>query len=195
MQEDVMKAGRGLRGSIGERVTDSAVGTRHTVVDGGGRGRRVLAGLEADVVEQGRFGKVCLGDVAGMMKVLPPAHEMQQTVGIAIEAFVGKAPDILTIQVAVDPAHALACFLFDHVNGAVRTRRCGLANHAELHGWAASRRDRNCSAFPRPTKNEFGSYPCGSATRRAMMPCAPSRWASRSAACCPLWLASTSKVR
>src|ERR1700756_203076 len=121
MQEDVMKAGRGLTGSIGELVADSAIGTRHTVVDGGRRGRRLLAGLEADVVEQGRFGKVCLGDLAGMMNLLPPAYEMQQTVRIAIEAFVGKAPDILTVQVAVDPAHALACLLFDHVNGAVRT--------------------------------------------------------------------------
>ena len=53
MQVDLMEAGCGLTGSIGELVTDSAIGTSHAIVDGGGRGRRLPAGLEADVVEQG----------------------------------------------------------------------------------------------------------------------------------------------
>src|SRR3974390_49709 len=126
-----MKAGCSLTGSTGELVTDSAIGTSHSGVDGGGSRRRLLAGLEADVVEQGRFGKVRLGDVAGMMNALPPAHEMQQTMRIAIEAFVGEAPDILTVQVAVDPAHALACLVFDQVNGAVCARRRLFVGYAE----------------------------------------------------------------
>jgi hypothetical protein len=143
MQVDLVEAGGGLTGSIGELVPDSAIGTSHAVVDSGRRRWRLLARLESDVVEQGRIGKVCLGDVTGVMNALPPAHEVQQAVRIAIEAFVGKSPDILPVQIAVDPADLSTRVLLHYAKGAVCPRRSLDRNHAELHGCAASRRDWN----------------------------------------------------
>ena len=148
MQVDLVEAGGGLTGSIGELVTDGAIGTSHAVVDGGRRRRRLLARLETDVVEQGRIGKVCLEDVAGVMNALPPAHEVQQAVRIAVETLVGKSPDILTVQIAVDPGDASAGRLLDHLIRAVCARWGLLLDDAKVHGRAASKRDWNCCASP-----------------------------------------------
>ena len=52
VQVTLLEAMRGLTGSIGELVADSAIGTSHAVVDGGSRRRRLQAGLEAHVIEQ-----------------------------------------------------------------------------------------------------------------------------------------------
>src|ERR1700758_865502 len=141
MQVDLMEARRDLTGSVWELIADSAVGTCHPVIDGGGRERRLTVRLEADVVEQGGCSEVCLGDVAGVVNALPPADEVQQAVSIAVEAFVRQAADILTIQEAVDPAHALARLFFDYANGAVCAGGRLFADYAELHGRAASSRE------------------------------------------------------
>src|ERR1035438_8501211 len=103
-----MKPVRQLTGSVGELVADGAIGGGDAVVDGGGRGRRLPAGLEAHVIEQGRFGEVCAGDLAGVMNALPPAHEVQQAVSVAVQALVRETADILAVEELVNPADTLA---------------------------------------------------------------------------------------
>ena len=73
------------------------------------------------------------------MNALPPAHEVQQAVCVAVEALVCKAADIVAVQVAIDPADTPAGQLLDHLIRAVRARWSFLTDHAELHGCAASR--------------------------------------------------------
>src|ERR1035437_4408577 len=156
-----MKPVRYLTGSVGELVAEGAIGGSDAVVDGGGRRCRLLAGLKAHVIEQGRFGEIRSEDVAGMMSALPPAHEVQQAVCIAVQALVCKTADILTVQEAVDPSDSPAGRLIYHLNRAVCARWGLLANDAELHGSAASRKDWNCRASPPSTKKELGSCPSG----------------------------------
>jgi len=194
VEEGLMEAVRHLTRGIGELVADGTIGGRRAVIDGRGRRRRLLAGLEAHVIEQSRFREVCLGDVAGVMDALPPAHEVQQAVCVGVEGLVGKAADILAVEEAVDPRDPLSGGLLDHVNRAVCARGSLLTDDTELHGWAASRSDWNWRASAPARKKELGSDPSGSRTRQAGIPCAPRRWASCSAACWPLWLSSLSKV-
>ena len=80
-----MEAVRDLTGSIGELIADSAIGSGDAVVDGGGRRRRLPARLEAQVIEQRRFSEVGGGDFASLMNTLPPAHEVQQAMCVAVE--------------------------------------------------------------------------------------------------------------
>jgi hypothetical protein len=69
-----MQAMRHLTGSIGELIADRTIGTGDAIVDGGGRRRRLPAGLEAQVIEQSRFGEILLGDIASASVVtLKPA--------------------------------------------------------------------------------------------------------------------------
>jgi hypothetical protein len=103
------------RASIGELIADGAIGTSHTVVDGSCRRRRLETGLEAHVLEQGRFGEVCWRDVAGVIDALPPAHEVQQAIRVAIEGFVCEAADIVAVQVAIDPSDTFTGGLLDHL--------------------------------------------------------------------------------
>ena len=97
-----MEAVRGLTGSVGELIADSAIGTSDAIVDGRGRRRRLLAGLEAHVVEQGRWAELGPQEVAGMVNALPPAHEVQQAIRINVQGGVGEAADILAVQIAVN---------------------------------------------------------------------------------------------
>src|SRR5664280_2305509 len=103
-----MKPMRHLTGRIGEHVADGAIGGGDAVVDGGGRGRRLAAGLEAHVIEQSRFGEVGPGDLAAVVDALPPAHEVQQAVCVAVQALVCKTADILAVEEAVDPTDTQA---------------------------------------------------------------------------------------
>ena len=82
------------------------------------------------------------------MSALPPAHEVQQAVCIAVQALVCKTADILTVQETVDPSDSPAGKLIYHLNRAVCARWDLLTDYAELHGCAASTRDWNSSASP-----------------------------------------------
>ena len=56
-----------------------------------------------------------------MVDALPPAHEVQQAVGVAVQGGVREAADILAVQKAVDPGDASAGRLLDHlIPGCVR---------------------------------------------------------------------------
>ena len=116
-----MEAMRHLTGSIGELIADSTIGSGDAIVDGGGRRRRLPARLEAQVIEQSRFGEILLGDIASVMNALPPAHEVQQAVRVAVQGFVGQTADMLTIEIPIDPRHFPTGILLDHAHGAART--------------------------------------------------------------------------
>src|ERR1700674_3877877 len=139
---------RGLTGSIGDLMADGAIGTSHTVVDGRCGRRRLETGLEAHVLEQGRFGEICWRDIAGVMDALPPAHEVQQTMRVAIEGFFCEAADIVAVQIAIDPSDTFTGGLLDHLIRAVCARWGFLVDDAEVHGCAASNRDANPCASP-----------------------------------------------
>src|SRR5580692_2560273 len=187
MQEGLMKAVGDLTGSIGELIADSTIGSGGAVVDGGGGRRRSQARLEAHVIQQSRLGEVRGGDFARVMNALPPAHEVQQAVRVAVEGLVCETADILAIEVPIDPRDAFAGGLVDHLNRTMCTRRSLLTDDAELHGCAASSNNWNWCGSPPLTKKELGSWPSGRRTRWAEIPCVRRRWASCSAACWPLW--------
>src|ERR1019366_2070614 len=106
-----MKALRDLAGRVGELVADGAIDGSDAVVNGGGRKCRLLTGLESHVIEQGRFSEVGLRDVAGVVNALPPAHEVQQAVGVAIQALVCESADILADKSLYSYAHSLLHFV------------------------------------------------------------------------------------
>ena len=148
VQVDLLESRRGLIGCVWELVADGTIGTSDAVVDSGSRRWRLPAGLEAQVIEQGRISEVFPGDVAGMVDALPPAHEVQQAVRVAIQGGVCEAADILAVQKAVDPVDASAGRLLDHLIRAVCARWGFLVDDAEVHGCAASNRDANPCASP-----------------------------------------------
>src|ERR1019366_8006585 len=195
LQISLMITVRDLAGSIGELIADGAVGIRNPVIDRGSGGPRVEAGLEAKVFEQGRFGEILQRKFAGVMLMMPPANEVQQVVSVGAQAGVGYVADVLAVEIPIDPANFPSSGLFDHTERTVRSGGAALMDDLKLHDCAASRRDWNRRASPPSTKKELGSCPSGRSTRRPQSPCSLRRWASCAAACWPLRLASTSKVR
>src|SRR5271170_4891085 len=121
MQEGLVEPVRHLTGSIGELVAYGTIGSCNAIVDGGRGGAPFQARLEAQVIEQSRFGEILLGDIASVMNALPPAHEVQQAVRVAVQGFVGQAADMLTVEIPIDPRYFPSGILLDHANGAVRT--------------------------------------------------------------------------
>src|ERR1700693_2570457 len=113
-------------------ATASVVPPRPSDTLSSGVRKRLPAGLEAHVIEQGRFGEVCPGDIAGVMNALPPTHEVQQAVSVAVQALVCKAADILAVEEAVDPVDTPACGLLHHLNRAVSARWGFLTDDTEL---------------------------------------------------------------
>jgi len=79
-----MKASGNLAGSVREVVTQGAVDDGGAVVGRGGGWPWLLAGLEAHILKQGRFGEVAFGNVAGVMNTLPPTKKVQQLMCIVL---------------------------------------------------------------------------------------------------------------
>jgi len=77
-----MKAAGDLAGSIGELIAEGAIDNGDAVIDDG-RGRpRLLAGLEAHIIQERGLGEVTFPNVAGGVNTLPPANKVQQIVSI-----------------------------------------------------------------------------------------------------------------
>src|SRR6266576_1001473 len=129
------------------------------------------------------------------MNTLPPTNKVQQVVSIGAQGGVRHATNKFAVQITIDPADLPTIGLPDDTNRTLCVVGGLLMDQAELHDEATSRRDWNCPASPPWTKKEFGSWPSGRSTRRAVMPCARRLCASCCDACWPLPLASTSKVR
>ena len=83
-----MKAVGDLAGGIRELVADGAIRDRNAVIDGGTGRPGLPAGLEPDVIQERRFGKVPFRNVAGVMSTLPPLDKVQQVVRIDAQGFV-----------------------------------------------------------------------------------------------------------
>jgi hypothetical protein len=111
-----MKAVGYLAGSIGELVTESAVGGGDAGVDRGAGRARILSGLKSDVIQQHGFAKITFRNVTGTVDTRPPADKMEQVVSIEPQALVRQPAYVLTIQVTIDPADFVAGFLLDNAN-------------------------------------------------------------------------------
>ena len=128
-----MKAVGDLAGSLGELVAEGALGDGDAIIDGG-RGRpRLLAGLEAHIVQERGLGEVTFPNITGVMNTLPPADEMQQIVGVGAQAGVRQAANLFAILVTIDPANLAAGGLLDDTNWALCVVG-DLLNQAEPHG-------------------------------------------------------------
>jgi hypothetical protein len=77
-----MKAAGYLAGSIGKLVAKGAIGDGDAVIDGGRRRPRLLAGLEAHIIQECGFVKVVFSNVASV-STFPPANKVQQAVGVS----------------------------------------------------------------------------------------------------------------
>src|SRR6516164_3382658 len=170
-----MKAAGHLAGSLGELVVNGTIGDGDAVIDEGRGGPRLLTGLEAHILQERGFGQVPFSDVCGVMNTLPPAHEVQQVVGVSAQRGVRQATNIFAIQVTIDPGDLALSGVLDDTKWTLCVMGSLPMDHAELHGWAASRRAWNCPASPPWTKKEFGSWPSGRSTRQVAMPCARRR--------------------
>ena len=180
---------------MGELVAKGAIGDGDAVIDGGTGRQRLLAGLEFHIIQERRLGQITFEHVAGMMNTLPPANKVQQVISADAQSGVRQAADVLAVEVAIDPADLPAGGLLDDTNRTPGWVGSLLADDVELHIGAASKREWNCRASPPCTKKELGSWPGGRRTRRGVMLCARRQGAKACAACWPLPLASTSKVR
>src|SRR6266481_2357907 len=178
----MVKSGREGTSRIGKLVTQRALNDSHTTVDGGGRGRGVMAGLESEVVQQNRCVERTLADGIGMVHAVPPAQEVQKVHGIAAQGGFRQAADTFAIQETIDPFHFAAHRLLDDAKWASCTAGVRRMNHLEGHTRASSNRHWNCWASPPWTKKLFGSCPSGNATLRAPKPCSSIRHASHCAA-------------
>ena len=133
LQKSLLKAASDLTGSIRELVADGSIGVSDAVINGGGRGPWLEAGLEAQVILEGRRGEVRLRDVACVMQALPPANKVQQVVSVAAQTRVCQPANILAVQVTINPTDSPSGGLLYHLNRAVCVR-CGLVeDHMELH--------------------------------------------------------------
>src|SRR5471030_109530 len=130
-----------------------------------------------------------------MVNTRPPTDKMQQVVSVETQALVRQAAHVLAIQVTIDPTDFVARLLFDNANWALCSAGGLRIDKMKFHGWAASSSDWNCRASPPWTKKLLGSWPSGSETRRAVMPCSQRRRDRHCAACWPLSLPSASKAR
>src|SRR5439155_18449253 len=97
-QERLMKTVSDLAGSLRELVAEGALGDGDAVIDGGRRRPRLLAGLEAHVIEERGLAKVTFPNVTGVMNTLPPANKVQQVVGVDAQARVRQAANIFAVQ-------------------------------------------------------------------------------------------------
>src|SRR5260370_29044942 len=104
-----MKAVSELAGRLGELVADGAIGDAG--IDGGRRRPRLLAGLEAHIIQERGLAKVTFLNIAGVMNTLPPANKVQQIVSIGAQGGVRQAANIFAVQVTIDPAHLPAGLL------------------------------------------------------------------------------------
>ena len=111
-----MKAAGDLTGSVGELVAEGAIGDGDAVIDGGSGRPRLLAGLEAHIIQERRLGKVTFPNVAGVMNALPPANKVQQVVSVDAQGRVRQAADVFAVQVTIDPADLPAGGLLDDTN-------------------------------------------------------------------------------
>src|SRR5215469_6962273 len=85
-QESLMKTASDLTRSVRELVAQSAIRDGNAVVDKGSRRPRLLAGLEAHVIQECRLGEISFHDVAGVMNALPPSNEVQQVVSVGSQS-------------------------------------------------------------------------------------------------------------
>src|SRR4051794_31540060 len=93
-------------------------GGSYPTVDAFGSWRRILADLEANVVEKRRLGQVLLGDGGGVARSRPPAEEMEEVVGITTQRGIGYATNSLLVQISIDPPH-VPTGRFDHAERTV----------------------------------------------------------------------------
>jgi hypothetical protein len=103
-----MKAAGDLAGSIGKLVADGTIGNSDAVIDDGRGRRRLLAGLEAHIIQERGLGKVAFPNVAGVTNTLPPADKVQQVVSVSAQGGVRQTANIFAVQVTIDPANSLA---------------------------------------------------------------------------------------
>jgi hypothetical protein len=129
-----MKAVGYLAGSIGELVTESAVGGGDAGVDRGAGRARILGGLKSDVIQQHGFAKITFRDVTGMVNTRPPTDKVQQVVSIKSEALVRQSAYVLAIQVTIDPTNSAARLLFDNANRALCSAKGLLIDNVKCHG-------------------------------------------------------------
>jgi hypothetical protein len=129
-----MKAAGDLAGSLGELIADGTIGNSDAVIDEG-RGRpRLLAGLEAHIIQERGLGKVAFPNVAGVTHTLPPADKVQQVVSVSAQGGVRQTANLFAVQVTIDPANPLAGTRLDDTNRTLCVVGDLLVDYAELHG-------------------------------------------------------------
>src|SRR5262249_19684058 len=119
-----LSAGRGLPGAQRQRAPiarlkavqewclrvregelKGTLGDSHAAIDAGRGWWRLLIHLEADVIEQGRFGEDLVSQCSGMVDLGPPAQKVEQIVGVTAQSGFRNPAHTLLIQKTVAPFH------------------------------------------------------------------------------------------
>jgi hypothetical protein len=77
-----MKTASDLAGSLGELVSEGAVGDGYASIYGGTGRLRLLTGLEPNIIQERRVGEILLHNIAGLVNTRPPADKVQQVVSV-----------------------------------------------------------------------------------------------------------------
>jgi hypothetical protein len=120
---------------VREGELKGTLGDSHAAIDAGRGWWRLLIHLEADVIEQGRFGEDFVSQGSGMVDLGPPAQKVEQIVGVTAQSGFRNPAHTLLIQKTVAPFHLTAIAL-DDAEGAAGVFEIATLDHAELHGKA-----------------------------------------------------------
>ena len=137
---DLLEAGCELTRGIRELIAQSSLSDDNATINAGCCRPRLLTRLEANVVQQCRFGEGGFRDGVGVVNADPPAEEVQQVEGIASKRGLSQTPNTLTIEEPVDPGHLTSGFLLDDAKRTLRWSYGVVVNEMKGHGSAASRR-------------------------------------------------------
>ena len=178
---------------LGELVAEGAIGDGDAGVDGG-TGR---PGCRPD--SKRRYSS-SVDSVRSRSKrrrfhgCLPTSGQSAAVVRVEAQTSVGQAAHVLTIQIAINPAHLSAGGLFDNANRTLRVLRLCRSitrNFMAEHSPA----EIGTAAHRRPERTRSSDRGLRAMRRSARESCSRSRAARLCAACWPLPFASASKAR
>jgi hypothetical protein len=84
---------------------DCALHDAHTMIDGGGGGLGMLAGLESHEIRQRCCAERTFVDRVGVVHMGPPAQEVQQVHSITAQSGFCQAAHTFAVQKTIDPSH------------------------------------------------------------------------------------------
>ena len=144
-----LKAGSNLAGSVGKLDAQGAIRDGDAVIDGGAGRRRLLAGLEAHIVQERRFGKRIFGHRRRCDEHSPTSGESAAGRGHRLRRVVSATRRTsLAVQKTIDPIHFAAWSARRRETDFVRDGAVRLLSTRNFMAGRPPADDWNCCASP-----------------------------------------------